>query len=342
MPVLFTNENPGTATWSDSARSGNAATGNSTAFGTGSGSSTLGNSGAVTVSSGAALLASGDVNIASGNASTGASGNVILGTGTVVTGQTRGTVQLDPTARPEGWNGLSPRFELKWVAGQRGVPGINGDIVNAAEGTRMAVDPWFEVVGTNAATAGSTAYAEGGITIATAGAQNDQQIIAPHLTAGGIAAGSLSPWSGVTWGTDKETEWECEVMTTADIVGVIIWAGLKLTNTPTTATDANQAFFRYQSTVAGGSWQAIDSIGGVDVETDTGIDVAINTKYHLKIVITSARLARFYINGVLVSTSAALTDATDFIPYIGVAEGNVGANAESVRVMGQSISRVIG
>ena len=236
--------------------------------------------------------------------------------------------------RTRGFNSLPTRYELKWVAGERGKPGINADIQDATEAVRMIADPNFEVLGTNGVSASTAYYAEGGITLTTAGANNDQVIIAPHLDA------SQSPWTQVTWGTDKETVWECDISTSSNITANIIWAGLKLTNTSTTATDDNQVFFRYAAATNSGKWQAIYSIGGTDTADDSGVTVAVSTRYHLKVTIDSSRIARMYINGVLVSTSTALTDATDFIPYIGV-QATTGA-AKSVVVHGQSISRVIG
>lgn len=234
-------------------------------------------------------------------------------------------------ARPLGFHRLSPRFELKWVAGQRGKPGINADIQNAAEATRMVADPDFEVLGTNASSDDVTFYAEGGITLETDGADHDQVIVLPHLDA------NQSAWTQVTWGTDQETQWECELKAHATITTVIYWAGLKLTNTSVTATDNEQAFFRFQPSVSA-NWQAIYSIGGVDVAVDTGVVVAASTAYHLRVQIDSSRIAKFYINGVLVATSTALT-AGDLIPYIGVQNEGVAA-ARALYVRGQSISRL--
>jgi hypothetical protein len=229
---------------------------------------------------------------------------------------------------------LSKRFELRWTAGQRGKPGLNADIQNAAEATREIADPDFELLGTNA-TSGSSAYnAEGGITLTTAGASGDQVILVPHLDA------SQSAWGTVTWGTDKQVVWEALIATAANISDAVIWAGLKLTNTSTTATDNDQAFFRYAPATNSGKWQAINSIGGTDDADDAGVTVAVSTVYHLKITIDVSRVARFYINDVLVATSAALTDATDFIPYIGVQAS--AAAAKAIVVYGQSIGRTAG
>jgi hypothetical protein len=242
--------------------------------------------------------------------------------------------QLRGPVRTRGLNVSPIRYELKWVAGERGKPGINADILDATASIREIADPNFEVLGTNGTSASTSYYVEGGITLTTAGANNDQVIILPHLDA------SQSPWAQVTWGTDKETVWECDISTSSNITANIIWAGLKLTNTSTTATDDNQVFFRYAAATNSGKWQAIYSIAGTDTEGDSGVTVAVSTRYHLKISIDSSRIARMYINGVLVATSTALTNAVDFIPYIGV--GATTGSAKSAVVHGQSISRVIG
>lgn len=232
--------------------------------------------------------------------------------------------------------GVTPnRLALFWQAGRRGKPGINADILATSEATRMITDPEFEILGTNGVSALCTHNAEGGLLLTTAGADGDQMILVPHLDA------NQSPWTTNTWGTDKEVGWECLIATQADIDDTIIWAGLKLTNTSVTATDDDQVFFRYEDDVNSGKFQAVASIGGTDVETDTGVTVAASTSYRLSIVIGADRVARFYINHVLVYTSEALTDATDMIPYIGV-EVDGSAVARAIGVYSQFISRTVG
>ena len=88
------------------------------------------------------------------------------------------------------------------------------------------------------------------------------------------------------------------------------------------------------------------SVGGVDVSHNTGITWAVSTKYRLRIVIDSARIPRAYVGVAggamtLVATGAAMTDATDLIPYIGVAADGAGA-AKAITVFHQSISRQLG
>lgn len=237
--------------------------------------------------------------------------------------------------RLTGVNALSRRYELKWVAGQRGKPGLNADINSATEATREIADPDFEVLGNNASSDDVTFNAEGGIKLETDGGGTDSVIILPHLDA------NQSAWTQVTWGTDKETIWEADIATGSSIANAVtIWAGLKLTNTSTTATDNDQVFFRYTAATASGQWQCIYSIGGTDTATASGVTVAASTRYHLKIVIDDARVPYFFINGVLVVTGTALTDTTDLIPYIGILEGS-GA-AKHMYIYGQAISRNIG
>jgi len=230
---------------------------------------------------------------------------------------------------------LSRRTSRLWIAGERGKPSLNADIQNAAESTRMIADPDFEVLGTNMTSALSTFNAEGGINLTTAGADNDQAILLPHLDA------NQSSWTSWTWGSDKASYWMLRFKTGASIAAAIIWAGLKLTNTPTTATDNDQAFFRYQNGVNSGRFQAIYSIDGTDSANDSGVTVAAATEYVLEVAIDASRIARFFINNTLVLTSTALKDATDFIPYLGV-QASGAAGAKAVTVYGQYISRTSG
>ena len=229
---------------------------------------------------------------------------------------------------------VNPRIELCWIAGRRGKPGLNADIQNAAEATRMVADPDFELLGTNATSASSSFNAEGGIKLTTAGASADQVILLPHLDA------NQSAWTQFTWGTDKQVAWACRLATGAAITAEIIWAGLKLTNTPTVATDNDQVFFRYEAGVNSGKFQCINSIGGTDDTDDSGVTVAVSTVYLLVIAIDSDRIARFYINGALVATSAALTNAVDLKPYVGIQAS--AAAAKDITVYGETISRQAG
>lgn len=221
----------------------------------------------------------------------------------------------------------------------------------------------FEVLGTNMTTALCTFdTTRGGITITTAGADQDQAIIAPHLDT------NQSAWQVVKWGTENQLIWECSISTNA-IDNQKLWAGLKLTNDQLIATDADQAFFKFQ-TDADNSEAFTDytvlhfiySVGGTDYISALPVTVAANTIYHLKIVIDSDRKATIYVNGIqynisnvagstggtavtavavdaVPTLSNALTNDVDLIPYIGIEAGALGAEALDVHY--QSISRII-
>ena len=216
----------------------------------------------------------------------------------------------------------------------------------------------FEVLGTNMTSALSTRNATAaGITLTTAGADQDQAIVLPHLDSNQTA------WTGTKWGTENQTVWECSINTNA-IDNQKLWAGLKLTNDQLVATDANQAFFKFQTDATNSEafddytlLHFVHSIGGTDYISALPITVAANTNYHLKIEFDSARKMSIFVNGQqynITSTSgstggtavttgttksAAMTDDIDLIPYIGIEAG--AAAAEAVDIHYQCISRLI-
>jgi len=229
-------------------------------------------------------------------------------------------------------------------------PGLNANIdqVSTVEVQRALNRNW-EALGTNMTTALCTfAGTSGGVKATTAGADQDQAILTPHLDTAATA------WAGCLWGTENETHWETSIQLPA-IDNQNVWAGLKLTNAPELATDDDQAYFQFL-TDADNSGQAftdftklhfIHSVGGTDYISQLPITVAANTIYHLKIEIDSDRKAAIFVNGVQynVATTAgstggtavtavqpgvqaaksnALTNDVDFIPYNGI-EANAGA-----------------
>jgi len=114
---------------------------------------------------------------------------------------------------------------------------------------------------------------------------------------------------------------------------------LKLTNTPTVATDDDQVFFRYSTDDSDTTWQVESSIGGTDTSTSTTVSVAASTIYKFKIVINSDRKASCYINDTLVYTTAALTNDVDLIPYVGIQ--SLSAAADNITLFYEKISRVL-
>jgi hypothetical protein len=235
------------------------------------------------------------------------------------------------------------RFYLDEWFSQR--PGLNADIdqVSTVEVQRALNRNW-EALGTNMTTALATfATTSAGILATTAGADQDQAILTPHLDTAATA------WAGCLWGTENEVHWETSIMLPA-IDNQNVWAGLKLTNAPEVATDANQAYFNFL-TDADNSGQSftdftklhfVYSVANTDYISQLPITVAANTPYHLKMEIDSDRKIAIFVNGIqynVTSTSGstggtavttgttkstALTDDIDLIPYNGI-EANAGA-----------------
>ena len=229
-------------------------------------------------------------------------------------------------------------------------PGLNANIdqVSTVEVQRALNRNW-EALGTNMTTALATfATTSAGILATTAGADQDQAILTPHLDTAATA------WAGCKWGTENEVHWETSIMLPA-IDNQNVWAGIKLTNAPELATDDDQAFFNFL-TDADNSGQSftdftklhfVYSVGGTDYISQLPITVAANTIYHLKMEIDSDRKATIFVNGIqynvtqtsgstggtavtavqpgtAATKSLALTNDVDLIPYNGI-EANAGA-----------------
>ena len=226
-------------------------------------------------------------------------------------------------------------------------PGLNANIdqVSTVEVQRALNRNW-EALGTNMTTALCTfATTSGGVLATTAGADQDQAILTPHLDTAATA------WAGTLWGTENSVHFETSIMLPA-LDNQKVWAGLKLTNDQLVATDANQVFFKYQTDATNSEaftdfakWHFVHSIGGTDYISQLPITVATNTPYHLKITIDSDRKASIFVNGIqynvtttsgstggtAVTTgttpSTALTDDIDLIPYVGIEAGAAAAEA---------------
>ena len=194
------------------------------------------------------------------------------------------------------------------------LPNLNAALsASATDGLVGGIwNPNFEVLGTNAsmhihtgaqlgAAAGYVAFASGsgkfsdgtsanaaGLALHTGGANDDSTIVLPHLDT------RASHWGIASlWGSENEVIWEC-ALTTSEITAVYYWAGLKLTNTPTIATDDDQAFFCFGSDDDNGAtdntnWHAVSSTGGTDTIAATSVAAAARTTVRLRIEIDAAR-----------------------------------------------------
>ena len=251
-------------------------------------------------------------------------------------------------------------------------PGLNANLDQASTvEVQRTLNYDFEALGTNMTSALVTFPATAaGILATTAGADQDQAIICPHLDNDGSAdTGAITGWSGVQWGTENQVHWETSIRLPA-IDNQNVWAGLKLTNAPELATDADQAFFNFLTDSDNSGQDYTDftklhfvySVNGTDYISQLPITVAANTNYHLKLKVDSDRKATIFVNGIQynVSNTAGSTGGTavtavqpgktatlsnalkndiDFIPYNGI-EANAGA-AEALNTHFVAMSRMM-
>ena len=234
-------------------------------------------------------------------------------------------------------------------------PGLNANIdqVSTVEVQRALNRNW-EALGTNMTTALCTFATTGaGVLATTAGADQDQGILTPHLDTAATA------WAGTLWGTENSVHFETSLQIPA-LDNQKVWAGLKLTNDQLVATDDDQMFFKYQTDATNSEafddfakWHFVHSIGGTDHISVLPITVAVDTPYHFKIEVGSDRTATIFVNGIqynVTTTSgstggtavtavqagkqavktAALTDDVDLIPYVGIEAGAAAAEAVNV------------
>jgi hypothetical protein len=206
----------------------------------------------------------------------------------------------------------------------------------AARVNSLAVlDRDFIVSGTNMTTALATLADNGGLTLTTAGTSGDEAYLSPNTNAG------QSAWASAKWNSSDEPAFKAIIKTGSTVALTTIHAGLKLTVTGTVATDADQAYFRYNPSENGGKWQAIVSRDGTD---DTAIPlgdeaVAAETVYELCVAVDSSRRSLFYINGTLWHIhQAPLKADVDLKPNLGVKTGE--AVLRSIKVFEAAISKL--
>lgn len=192
----------------------------------------------------------------------------------------------------------------------------------------------FQLLGTNAANAGSTFNVGGGVTLTTTTTSGDQVIVLPHLSA------KQTAWTGTNWNTNSRLVYETNIKTDAAITTMIAWAGLKLTNTNVAATDTDQVYVRYEAGVNSGALQILSSNNGVLTTFNTKITVAVSTSYHIKVIVDVNRVAHVYINGAFQTKTPALKANVNLIPYIAVQTSTTAARVLSV--YGQKLSRDLG
>jgi len=171
-----------------------------------------------------------------------------------------------------------------------------------------------------------------------------------------------SVWHNVKWGTENQLEWTCSI-SIEDINDVVIWSGLKLTNTHVLTTDNDQIYFLYDSSNIVKTWYIVISINGVDYVSVTPLIVDVSKNYKFRISIDKSRFARVFINDIQYSItktegtdisdendvtsgidpSEQLTNDIDLIPFIGIKDSRTSSSSETkkLNIYYQKISRIL-
>lgn len=225
---------------------------------------------------------------------------------------------------------LKPGGRMVLFEDWKQLPGLPADLASGTEATRTPVNRNWMVDGASAneTSALATAYAGGGLQLETAGASADEEGVIPH----DITKQSI--WRGTTWPWEDGISFETELRTTGSVADMVIMAGFKVSCTTVTATDADQACFRYAPATNGGRWQTIESASGTDTATDSGsIAPLINTVIRLRIDVSTSRFASFYINNAKVYGGAVqLTSGlTSILPVFDVATSTGSAKSAVCR-----------
>ena len=117
------------------------------------------------------------------------------------------------------------------------------------------------------------------ISLVTGTALGDSVIILPPSN------NLQSPWNNINWGTENELEWEC-ALSIANTSSPV-WAGLKLTNSRLASTDANQIFFKTETTLNPILWNVIVTINSTTYTSQIP-GIMVNDKIY-KLRITDKR-----------------------------------------------------
>lgn len=199
----------------------------------------------------------------------------------------------------------------------------------------MLANKKYKAFGTNMTSALATLAAAGGVTLTTAGANNDQAAIRGITVNSG--ATNHSAVATTEWDTTKSPRLDCDVLFSS-VANVRFYAGFKLTfdSTPTMTEDADQATFYFDTGASTDPtfWHCVTSVSNTDTDTSSSgvvAAVAASTVYRLSIRVDSDRRPAFYVNDVLVTVGPVLGSLTTLKPFIGIHALTGAAKAFTIR-----------
>lgn len=241
-------------------------------------------------------------------------------------------------------------FSEKWdlIPRKEAIFNVGGTYAQGEMEKALLANPDWEIVGTNSTAASAARATNGLIRLTTTTTSGDSVILSPLSEATILADGSnsgtyTSKFQATRWDTTK-CPWARFQVVLSDLTTGTAWAGFKLTNVDTVATDDDQAYFRIASTDGAGTWDIVTSTGGSDEVASTSIDYVEDKLYILDVFIDKSRYAHYGIStinadGNIVSnwfrsTAQVTNSLVTLKPFVGV---KTGASAEAFIDVGEVV-----
>lgn len=161
-----------------------------------------------------------------------------------------------------------------------------------------------------------------------------------------LTGGSTTTMTYAQTGADITTAAIAGTCVPALLTKQIIWAGLKLTNTPVVATDDDQCYFRcstVDTTTPANALTFVTSRANVDIVTNLGMSLIPGQSYFLEIRIDDLRCPHAFVNGYEINLGTGgvpLVAGKTFIPYIGTQASGTTPAAKNIDVMFTSMEHL--
>lgn len=199
------------------------------------------------------------------------------------------------------------------------------DVIPRANATNDATaNTNYIVSGTNATAATAAVHhVDGGLTLVTAGADNDQVIISPRTTA------QRGLVNAINLNTRNQPYVGAKIVTTASVADLRIHVGFSLTAAVDETTDADFAKFTYTGD-DGHLHAATRADGGTAGRRNLFVPVEASSAYELAVRVDAERRPRFYVNGREEYMGAPLKDNVNLIPVVAIQA--LAAAAKTIRL----------
>jgi hypothetical protein len=152
----------------------------------------------------------------------------------------------------------------------------------------------------------------------------------------------------IKFGTEDESYMAVRLRTGAAITTMQLTVGFMLThgtaaadrlNADSVMTDANAVRFIYNATKSATALYGVENVGSTTATVTElpGVTWAIDTDFYLQLAMQTDRTCQMWVNGVLVHTTAALTNDIDLIPFVSLRNATATGAGSQRRIYVRSI-----